>query len=225
MKRNMGPSLILMLVGVMELAVAMAIGSPVPVGSLLGSKNANLDGRVALPYSTLLSGDTVQVSNGLAMVSLDQGNRVILGRETEASFLREADGLSVFLTRGAMSLYHGKAGTGLRVRVGDVTVAPAKGCRTRGEIAMVNGLLLVTAKDGSLQVGEPGSTIEVAKGKTIRIVAAAARAPTPVPPGTRHISHKVVFTMAIIAGGAATTLTTIALTRTSSTASPVTPAP
>jgi len=189
MIKRTGFSSVLLLLGGMGLAVAMATGSSMPVGSLLGSKNATVDGQTPLPHTTLLSGDNLQVNDGLAMVTLDQGNRMILGRETEASFLREANAVSVSLTRGSVLLFHPETSRAFRVKVGDVTVAPAKGYKTLGQIAMVDGLLVVTAKDGALQVEKAGTTQEVGKGKTITIATTAAGAPTPSPRGNRHLKR------------------------------------
>lgn len=189
MARRTGMRLIALFVGLMGFGLAVALASPVAVGSLMGSKNARLDGQAALPHTALLSGDSLQVNDGLAMVTLDQGNRMILGSETEASFLREADAVSVSLTRGNLALYHPQASQLFRVKVGDVTVAPAKGVRTMGEVAMVDGLLVVTAKDGTLQVEKAGTTREVSKGKTITMATAAGSAPAPVPAGNEHLKH------------------------------------
>lgn len=228
MMRRIMLSLIVVLIGMGGLAVAAA-GSPIPIGSLVGSKNAILDGQVPLPHTTVLSGDILQVGDGVAMVALDQGNRMILGRGTAASFSREVDGVAVSLTRGNMSLYHPEAGTGFRVKIGDVTVSPALGYRTLGEIAMVNGLLLVTAKDGALEVERAGTTENVSKGKTITIATTAARARTSNPAGKQHIKH--IFSInpktLLILGGAAEaagTITAIVVTRSSTpSVSPIMP--
>jgi hypothetical protein len=174
---------------VMALVATVATGSPIPVGSLVWSRNATLDGQVPLPHTTLLSGDRLQVNDGLAMVTLDRGNRMILGRGSEASFLRDADAVTVSLARGDMSLYHPQASSEFRVKIGDVTVAPAQGYRTLGEIAMVDGLLVVTAKDGALQVEKAGTTKEVRKGSTVTIATTAAQAPAATPPGNTHLKH------------------------------------
>lgn len=188
MKKNHFSSALFIFVS-MGLTVTMAIGGSMPVGALLGSRNATVDGQVPLPHTTLLSGDNLQVKDGLAMVTLEQGNRMMLGRETEASFLRDADAVTVSLKQGNLSLYHPQTSRTFRVRAGDVTVVPATGYRTLGEIAMANGLLAVTAKDGALQVEKAGTTQEVAKGKTITIAARTGSAPTPVPPGNRHLKR------------------------------------
>lgn len=218
-------STLFMLVGGVGLAAAAALGSSAPVGSLVGSKNATLDGQVPLPHTTVLSGDNLQVRSGLAMVTLDQGSRMILGGETEVSFRRGADGVAVSLTHGNMSLYHSEAGTRFRVKIGDVIVVPTRGCRTMGEIAMVSGLLRVTAKEGALEVEASGTTKEVRKGRTIMLASTVGRVPAPTPPGNQHIGHKAHLTMAAVAGGAVATLVTIALVRTSRSASSVVPKP
>ena len=65
------------------------------VGSLVGSRSTTLDGQRPLPHTVLLSGDQLQVNDGLALVTLDRGNRMMLGGQAEASFLREAKILTV----------------------------------------------------------------------------------------------------------------------------------
>lgn len=188
MKRNRFDTALLLFVS-MGLTLTIAFGGAMPVGALMGSTNATIDGQVPLPHTTLLSGDNLEVRNGLAAISLEQGNRMILGRETEASFLREADAVTVSLSQGNLSLYHPQTSSTFRVRAGDVTVAPAKGYRTLGDIAMADGMLMVTARDGVLQVEKAGTTQEVAKGKTITIQARDANSPQDNQGGNRHLKR------------------------------------
>jgi hypothetical protein len=212
-------------------ALGPALASPLPIGSIVGSQNAVLDGQQALPHTAVLSGDNLQVRDGMALVTLDQGNRMILGRESEASFSRGTGGITVSLRRGNISLFQSAMSTGMQVNAGGVTVAPAKGEKTLGEIAMVDGLVVVTAKDGTLRVDGNGATQDVSKGKTITIPTKIPRAPAPSPSGNRHLNRKRVMALVAIAGGTAATLTAIALTRSSPTvcpqnqASPATPPP
>lgn len=216
----------LMLFLSMGLTVTMTVGSSAPVGgsmavgALMGSRNTTVDGQVPLPHTTLLSGDNLQVKDGLAMVTLDQGNRMILGRETEASFLREADAVTVSLSQGNLSLYHPQTSRSFRVRAGDVTVAPAKGYRTMGEIAMAAGVLMVKAKDGALQVERAGNTQEVAKGTTIQITTHEASAPTPNPPGNSHLK-RLPAALLYIGGGVGVALLVLAIVRSGGTPPPV----
>ncbi|HEX5412398.1 MAG TPA: hypothetical protein VFZ27_11140 [Terriglobia bacterium] len=178
----------LLVFGSMLLAVTVGIGGSMPIGALMGSKNATIDGQVPLPHTTLLSGDNLQVRNGVAVVTLDQGNRMLLGSETEASFLRDADAVTVSLTQGNLSLYHPQASKLFRVKAGEVTVTPAKDYKTLGELAMADGFLTVTSKDGTLRVEKAGATQDVAKGKTIKIEAQSA--PQENPGGQRHLKNR-----------------------------------
>lgn len=226
---RMRPCWVLVLSGVMGMTAASAVAASSPIGLLEGSKNATLDGQIPLAHTTVLSGDTLHVKNGLAMVALKNGNRLILGRRTVVSFSRESGGVEMSLTSGKISLYHVKTGGGLRVKVGDVIVVPARGSSTLGQIVMVDGLLLVTTKDGMLQVEESGATKEVSKGSTIRIPTTISRVPTAVPAGASHtkhiIDHKSLVALMAGAGAAGVTLATMAITQTSTTVSPVTPTP
>lgn len=232
-RRELGSALLLFLC--MALSVTIAVGGALPVGALMGSENATVDGQNPLPHTTLLSGDNLQVKDGLAMVTLDQGNRMLLGRETQASFLREADAVTVSLTKGNLALYHPQASRAFRVKAGDVTVTPAKGYRTLGQVAVAEGYLAVMAKDGALQVEKAGTTQEVGKGQTITIATAAGAAPTPSPQGRgrRHIKHilrvspglLLILGIAAEAGGVAWAIVAATSGAPPPPVSPVAPAP
>ena len=62
-----------------------ALAGPLPIGSIVGSQNAALDGQQALPNTTVLSGDTLRVDDGVAMVTLR-----VVGQDSNASFLQHA---------------------------------------------------------------------------------------------------------------------------------------
>ena len=168
-------SLMLILLGMLA-SVPVFAGSAV-VGSVAGTMNASIGGQALLPNTTIFSGDSLQVKDGAAVVALDNGNRVSLGKDTVASFERSDNAVTVVLTEGGVSLFNPDSKTTLKVRAGGVTVEPAPGFKTMGEVAMMNGTILVTAKDGTLQVNENGKTVEVAKGKTIALTPKTKRAP------------------------------------------------
>jgi len=168
-------SLMLILLGMLA-SVPVFAGSAV-VGSVAGSLNASVGGQALLPNTTVFSGDSLQVKEGAAVVALENGNRVALGKDTAASFQRNDNVVTIFLTEGSVSLFHPDSKTALKVQAGGVTVEPAPGFKTMGEVAMANGTVMVTAKDGTLQVNENGKTVEVAKGKTIALTPKTARAP------------------------------------------------
>ncbi len=170
--KRFGMMLLLMAV----IAVPMYAGSAV-IGAVAGSKDATVGGQALLPSTTLFSGDSVQVKEGVAVIAMGQGSRMVFGRQTQASFLREGDGVTVLLGEGNVVMYHPETGVGMKVKAGAVTVEPEKGYASQGEIAMLNGAVVVTAKEGALKVEGNGPAQEVAKGKTITVGAKNAAGP------------------------------------------------
>lgn len=168
-------SMFLLILGVVAVVPAFA-GSAV-IGSVAGSMNATVGGQALLPNTTIFSGDSLQVKDGAAVVAMGSGSRMVFGRDTVASFLRDSDEVTVLLGQGNVSMYHPDSNVALRVKVGDVSVMPAKGFKTLGDVAMVNGTVVVTAKEGLLRVEGNGPAVEVAKGKTITVLPKAAKAP------------------------------------------------
>ena len=208
----------LTVIAMMGIGLMPVLAGSAAVGSVAGSRNATLSGEALVPNTTVFSGDNLQVRDGVAVVALDQGNRMVFGRETEASFLREAKDVTVLLSRGDVSMYHPGASLGVRVKAGDVTVSPAAGYKTLGEVAMLDGSLVVTAKQGMLQVERQGRTEQVAEGKTVTLPVTAARAPVPSPAappaGNAHITTATTLgVMAVGAGTAAAVLAGLSMSR------------
>jgi len=164
-------ALCLILLGLV-IAVPAFAGSAV-VGSVAGSTNATVGGQSLLPNTTLFSGDNLQVKDGVAVVALGSASRIVFGRDTVASFLRDSNEVTVLLSQGNVSVFHDATGMPVRMKIGDVSVVPVSGFKTLGEIAMLNGAAVVTAKEGMLRVEGNGQTVNVAKGKTITVVPAA----------------------------------------------------
>ena len=146
-----------------------ALAGAAVVGSVAGSTNATISGQAILPNTTIFSGDSLAVKDGVAVVAMGRGSRMTFGRETTVSFLRDKDEITVLLSRGNLSLFHPDDSSIMRVRAGEILVEPAKGFKTLGEIAMLGNSLVVSTKEGMLRVVGNGSTIEVAKGKTIKV--------------------------------------------------------
>jgi hypothetical protein len=86
-----------------------------------------------------------------------------------ASFLRDSNEVTVLLGQGNVSMFQAENGTPVRVRTGEVSVVPVSGFKTLGEVAMLNGAVVVTAKEGMLRVQGNGRTVNVAAGRTITI--------------------------------------------------------
>lgn len=212
----------------MVLVVTPAASGPLPVGSLVGSRNASLDGHDPLPHTTVLSGDRLRVADGLAVVTLERGTRIILGRQSEATFLRDASAEKVTLTRGDLALYHPKSDGDFLVEAGGVRVTPARRSKTRAELDMARGVLAITAKDGSLRVEVSGITKEIRQGQTITINLAAARAAGAGSSAKRHsirIFSRRVILKSVLLGMGAGAASAIALSRSGRQSSPVVPAP
>lgn len=166
-------SLIALVVGAVATVPALA-GSAV-IGSVAGSMNATVGGQSLLPNTTIFSGDSLQVKDGVAVIAVGNNSRVIFGRDTVASFLRESNEITVLLTQGNVSMLHPADGTAVRVKAGGMSITPTAGFKTLGEVAMLNGSLVVTAKEGALQVEGQGASKNVAKGQTIVIAPKTAQ--------------------------------------------------
>ena len=186
------------------------------VGSVAGSLNATVGGQPLVPNTVIFSGDSLAVKDGAAVIALENGNRMAFGRDTEASFLRDTDAVEVLLGRGDVSMYQAENRTGLLVKAGDYEIAPATAYKTLGEVAMLNGLVTVTSKEGSLKVKGEGRAIEVAQGKTVTLGTKAARAPMPQTGGSQKLGgggSTVLEAGALGAGVVAAILAGIAISR------------
>jgi len=177
-----------MVVLVALLAAAPIYAGSAVIGSVAGSLNATVGGQALLPNTVIFSGDSLQVKEGAAVIALENGNRMAFGRETEASFLRESNAVEVLLGQGNVSMYQAENQSGLKVKAGEYEVAPASGYKTLGEVAMLNGVVTVTAKQGALKVAGAGRTVEVAQGKTVTLGTETARAPRPQTGGSQSLS-------------------------------------
>ena len=203
----------LIIVAAMMLAVGSALGGSAIIGSVAGSKNATIDGQALVANTTVFSGDSLRVKDGAAVVAVGRGSRLVFGEETVASFLREASEVTVLLGQGKVSLYQGQAGVNLRVKVGTVTVAPTGEFKTLGEIAMVNGAVVVTAKEGKLRVEGNGPAQEVVKGKTLTVAAKTARSPQGGAAGAGSNVGTGLQVASVAAGGTSAVMSGVAISR------------
>jgi phosphohistidine swiveling domain-containing protein len=206
--------LLAVLVGV-GMSWVPAMAGSAAIGSVAGSRNATLSGEAAVPNTTVFSGDSLAVRQGVAVVAMERGSRMVFGQQTEASFLRAGNDVTVLLGRGNVSLYHPEQSVGLQVKAGGVTVAPVSGYKTLGEVAMLDGAVQVTAKEGTLAVEGQGRSQQVSKGQTVTVPLRAARAPMPNPPSSEaHITTATTLGwMAVGAGGTAAVLAGIGMSR------------
>jgi len=205
----------LFLLLMLMLGVVPVLGASAVVGAVAGSTNATVGGQALVANTTLFSGDSLPVSDGTAVVAMGMGSRMVFGRDTVASFERGPDEVTVLLGRGSVSIYHPKEGVGLRVKVGEISVSAGKEYKTLGEVAMVNGIIVVTAKEGSLRVEGTGRALEVKEGKTVTIAQNAGRAPSGqvgAAGGAAHVGSSLtlpITTLAAAGTGAVFTVTSL----------------
>jgi hypothetical protein len=212
-KANLRTRILQLFVLALLVAPVSALAGSAVVGSVAGSMNATIGGQALVPNTTVFSGDSLQVKDGAAVVAVGQGSRLVFGRDTSASFLREAEEVTVLLGRGNVSMYHADGRVAVQVKVGEISVMPAKGYKTLGEIAMLNGSLVVTAKEGLLKVTDGVKTVEVAKGKTISVTPKApARTPAPAGGGSSSASTALAAA-AVGTGGGSLVTSAVALSR------------
>ena len=206
---------VLLILAIVLVAVGPVYGGSAIIGSVAGSMNATIDGQALMPRTTIFSGDSLQVKEGAAVVAVGSGSRLVLGRETVASFLREGTEVTVLLGQGNVSVYQGQAGVSLRVKVGSVTVQPTGEFKTLGEVAMLNGAVVVTAKEGKLRVEGNGAAQEVVKGKTVTVATRPARAPQGgAASGAAGVSASTAMQVgSVAAGGTSAVLSGVAISR------------
>jgi len=206
-------SLYLILLGLVAVVPAFA-GSAI-VGSVAGSMNATVGGQTLLPNTTLFSGDSLQVKDGVAVVALGSTSRMVFGHDTVASFLRDSNEVTVLLGQGNVSVFHNADGMPVRMKVGTVSVVPVSGFKTLGEVALLNGTVVVTAKDGALRVDDGnGQVVNVVKGKTIAVTPQHLKAPDAAASAGRCCGGSNIWDIAATAaGGAAAILAGVALSR------------
>ncbi len=204
-------SLLLLLLGVLASGSAFA-GSAV-IGSVAGSMNATIGGQPLLPNTTIFSGDSLQVNDGAAVVTVENASRMVFGRETVASFLRDANEVTVLLGQGNVSLYHPGEKVAVRVKVGDFSIVPAKGFKTLGDVAMIGDTLVITAKEGLLRVEGKGSAVEVAKGNTITLPMQPPKAPTGAAAGARMSAGTALQVASAATGATAAVFAGVAISR------------
>lgn len=148
-----------------------AMASSAVVGVAVAVSNSSVNGAALESGRTLVSGDDLRVREGTALVAIGSGSHLLFGPGTSASFERTSDGVTAVMAQGKVTLYQTRSESGrLRVKVDDLLLAPEAGDETLGEVAVSDGSLYVTTQQGMLRLEEGGSTVDLPKGKWIRLV-------------------------------------------------------
>jgi len=183
---------------VVALVLCFAVVAGVPayagssiVGSVAGSTNATIGGQPAINGSTIFSGDSLKVTNGVAFVTLGKGSRAVFGRNSQVSFLREGEGITAQLASGSVSIFQpGEEQNGMRVKFDNMTIGPAGGYKTLGEVAMLGETVVVRTKEGMMTVNfANGKTTQVPAGKALTL-APTQRAPQEAA-GSQHFGSSI----------------------------------
>ena len=209
-------SLLLLIFGL--LAAGSAFAGSLIVGSVAGATNASLGGQALVAGNTIFSGDNLRVSDGSAVVTIGSGSRMVFGKDSVASFGRNASEVTAFLSKGNVSVYHPAEDQALlRLRIGNLSIAPGKGFKTLGEVAMTTDTLIVTTKEGSLRVEGNGKTTEILKGQSAKFIPKVARSPQQAGGAQTYGggASSAVMWIAVAAGATAAILAGLAMSRAS----------
>jgi len=213
-------------VGVLVLTFALVAAVPAfagssVVGSVAGSINATISGQPALSGSTVFSGDSLKVTDGAAVVTFGRGGRAVFGRNAEASFARNGESVTARLAGGSVSIFQPREErNGMQFKFDNVTIGPAGGYKTLGEVAMLGDTVVVRTKEGMMSVNfADGKTAQVPAGEVLRLVPNTQRAPQEAA-GSQHFGGEVnwVEYAALGAAGVAAVLAGIDISKSNTAA-------
>ena len=150
-----------------------AFAGPTVVGSVVGGAESTIHGVPALVGTTLFSGDTLEVGDGGAEVTLVGGSQTIFASRSEATFERDLDRVTVRLGHGLVTLVSPPSGAErIQLAVGGITIEPVQGLTTVAQVSLSGREVIVSTKEGSLEVERFGGRVELGKGKAIKILPA-----------------------------------------------------
>ncbi|MGH9395770.1 MAG: hypothetical protein ACRD18_02820 [Terriglobia bacterium] len=203
---------LLLSIAVMGFSLAGLAGSAA-VGMVAGTLNASMDGQTLVPNAVVFSGDNLHVKDGTAVVALDGGSRMAFGQNTAASFVRDSNTVTLRLKQGQVLLFHPARGPQFQVQAGGISVTPSPGFKAMGAVAMLDGSVVVTTKEGTFRVQGNGHTIDVAKGKTIVIRPKVKNAPQTGVSQKLIGNNEVLEAAAVGAGGVGVILGAVGMER------------
>jgi hypothetical protein len=209
-------SLLLLILGL--LAAGSAFAGSLIVGSVADATNASLGGQALVAGNTIFSGDNLRVSDGSAAVTMGSGSRMVFGKDSVASFGRNASEVTAFLSKGNVSVYHPAEDQALlRLRIGNLSIVPGKGFKTLGEVAMTTDTLIVTTREGLLRVEGNGKTTEVPSGRSAKFIPKVSRSPQQAGGAQTYGggASSAVMWIAVAAGATAAILAGLAMSRAS----------
>jgi len=153
--------------------------------------------------TTLYPGDTVATAkDGLAFVALLGGNQVHLGPDTGVAFAEEGETLIIGLARGIVAVRSGESPLSLNA-IG-IRVRPA--ASGLYEVAVDGNAVVVSSREGDIEVQGTNRTFVVPSGKAMRFELAQNTALGPTGVGANNLTPAVIIVL--VAAIATATVTT-----------------
>jgi hypothetical protein len=200
-----------------SLVLVFALASPAfsssdAIGQTIYSQAASVREAPLTTGSTLLSGETVTVSQkGIARIALAGGGQVELLDQSSARFTRSASAVQIFLQSGAAS-FRSEPKSLVEAMIADATIRSAPLFPAVALVGMETpDSAIVVATKGMLEIAtaHDGQTIQVPEGSAARISLVPAdpqgggAAPAGKGPRFGGISRRKLAIIALIVGGAA----------------------
>jgi len=178
-------SQIFAVLGIAALA-ASAVAAPGPspsMGVILQADNADLGGSAAVIGATIFNGDTLATENTGELRARFGPSQIYLFPNSNVSVSKTASGFSADLTGGTVLVSSG-AGEGFQVLADGATVQPGSNQKTVAQISWVSPTeLLLTSREGDLQVTMGDETQTVNEGASFRMMITPAAQPGSSSPG------------------------------------------
>lgn len=149
--------------------VAAASGTEA-LGRVVSAAPATVNGQVLPNDSTLFNGDRLATGpQGWARVFLSQGEQIHLGSQSQAQARRQGDRIEVELVAGQLAL-RTRGSNNVSVRSNGLEITPRTPTNAVWEVARLgDGITVVSARQGALEVRASNRTVEVLPGQSLRV--------------------------------------------------------
>jgi len=173
-----------------------------PLGKIIPGDGTSLNGVPLKFEGTLYSGDTLstQAASGAA-VMLRDGDQVQFGPMSAATLVSTDEELLVKLDRGFAVARSGQ-GQVVSVSALGLTIRPAEAATY--QVTIEGSRVLVTSRQGSLQVQASNRSAVVPSGKAMRFVLAQNTAPGRTGAGANNVNTEALIILILVAAGAIT---------------------
>ena len=188
---------------VLALAVVVipAAAVPAPVASMgvvLQADHANLNGSPALDRATIFSGDTLSTDNAGGVRAQFGSSQIYLYSNSNVAVSHTANGFSADLKGGSV-LLSSAAGETFMVLADGAVVQPKANQKSVAQISWVSPTeLMLTSRQGDLQVTMGDETRTVNEGASYRMMIAPASQPGSKPAAQAGGTGATAFTLVAV---------------------------